>query len=241
MSRIARIVLKDLPYHVTQRGNGRQQVFFEDRDYRLYLDLLRTHCVQAGLLIWAYCLMPNHIHLIAVPQRLTALAQALGRTNAGFARYYNLTKGSCGHVWQARYYSTPMDTAHLWRAMAYIERNPVRAQLVTQADHYAWSSARLRCRAAQNAEYSPELLDLACWRAEYDWPRWSEVLRTSVDEEAFGRRLQEASRRGRPLGDDPFVDDLESRSGRQLRARPVGRPKRSGPPAENQWSLGHCA
>jgi len=82
MSRIARIILEGVPYHVTQRGNGRQQVFSEDRDYRLYLDLLRDSCQKERLPIWAYCLMPNHVHLIAVPERDTAMAQAMGRTNA---------------------------------------------------------------------------------------------------------------------------------------------------------------
>ena len=82
MSRIARIILEGVPYHVTQRGNGRQQVFSEDRDYRLYLDLLRDSCQKERLPIWAYCLMPSHVHLIAVPERDTAMAQAMGRTNA---------------------------------------------------------------------------------------------------------------------------------------------------------------
>ncbi len=126
MSRIARIILEGVPYHITQRGNGRQQVFFEDRDYILYLDLLRNNCTEERLSIWAYCLMPNHIHLITMPERAAAMAQAMGRTNADFARYYNLRKRSRGHVWQARYHSTPLDASHLWRAMAYVERNPVR-------------------------------------------------------------------------------------------------------------------
>jgi putative transposase len=92
--------------------------------------------------------MPNHIHLIVVPRRGTSMAQVMGRTNADFARYYNLKKRARGHVWQARYFSTPLDPPHLWQAMAYIERNPVRAHLVAQAEEYAWSSARLRLAGA---------------------------------------------------------------------------------------------
>jgi putative transposase len=134
MSRIARIVLEDVPYHITQRGNGRQQVFFEDRDYQLYLDLVGRSCQEAGLRIWAYCLMPNHMHLIAVPERETAMAQAMSRSNADYARYYNLRQRTCGHVWQARYFSTPLENAHLWQAMAYVERNPVRARMVARAE-----------------------------------------------------------------------------------------------------------
>ena len=224
MSRIARIVLPDVPYHITQRGNARQQVFFHDRDYTLYLDLLRQFHADAHLRILAYCLMPNHIHLIAIPERPNAMADALRATHANYARHYNLEKRSCGHVWQARYFSTPMDTTHLWRAMAYVERNPVRAGLVQYAEHFSWSSARLRLTSDPAA--SASFIDLAYWRAEYSRDRWKQALQTSVDEEAFGQRLQEASRHGRPLGNDEFVRQLERRSGRTLRPSPVGRPKK---------------
>jgi putative transposase len=234
MSRIARIVLEGVPYHVTQRGNGRQQVFFEERDYSLYLDLLDTYCQDARLRIWAYCLMPNHVHLIVFPERSTAMAQALGRTHANFARYYNLRKRECGHVWQARYFSTPLEAAHLWRAMAYVERNPVRAGLVGYAEEYAWGSARLRGGYVQNRG----LLDLAPWQVEYDWARWREVLKTNIDEEAFGRRLQEASRRGRPFGGERFAEELEAHCGRKLLALPVGRPKKKASVGGDELSLG---
>ena len=99
MSRIARIVLPGIPYHVTQRGNGRQRVFFTETDYVLYLDLLREHAAEAGLVLWAYCLMPNHIHLVAVPTKAEALAQALGRTHANFARKKNRASGM---LWRLR-------------------------------------------------------------------------------------------------------------------------------------------
>ena len=234
MPRIARIILESVPYHITQRGNGRQQVFFEDRDYTLYLDLLRDNCQRERLPIWAYCLMPNHIHLIVVPEHQAAMAQAIGRTAAAFACYYNLRMRSCGHVWQARYHSTPLDESHLWRAMAYVERNPVRAQLAACAEEYEWSSARLRL-----AGTAADLVDLTPWLANYDWPRWQEALRSSVDEEAFGQRLREASRRGRPLGDEQFVENLERRCGRRLRARPVGRPKKASDEQGDRLSLGY--
>jgi putative transposase len=234
MSRIARIVLEGVAYHVTQRGNARQQVFFEDRDYLLYQDLLRTSCAAAGLRIWAYCLMPNHVHLVAIPERAHVLAKAMGRAHADYARYYNLRNRTCGHVWQARYYSAPLDEAHLWQALAYVERNPVRARLVERAEAWAWSSA-----GARQSGDSGGMLELAAWQEKYDWPRWTAVLETSVEEEAFGQRLQEASRRGRPLGADEFVDQLESRSGRRLRAKPVGRPKQLKATEGVQMALGY--
>ena len=102
MSRIARVVVEGVPYHVTQRGNGRRQVFFCDEDYKLYLDLIRLNAARYPLQIWAYCLMPNHVHFVAVPKHPAALAKTFGRTHADYARYSNLRRRSCGHVWQAR-------------------------------------------------------------------------------------------------------------------------------------------
>src|SRR5690348_4676764 len=99
MSRIARIALEGIPYHITRRGNARQQVFFEDRDYQFYLDLLRSRSQAAGLRLLGYCLMPNHVHLIVVPERVDSMAVALGRTHADFARYFNFRARACGHVW----------------------------------------------------------------------------------------------------------------------------------------------
>ena len=104
MSRIARIVLEDIPYHITQRGNARQQVFFDRQDYDFYLDLLRHYAEDAQLRLLGFCLMPNHVHLIAVPDRSTSMASALGRTHADFARHFNFRHRACGHVWQARYF-----------------------------------------------------------------------------------------------------------------------------------------
>lgn len=116
----------------------------------------------------------------------------------------------------------PLDGSHLWRAMAYVERNPVRARLVESAEQYQWSSA-----AAHLADADPgAMLDLSVWRREYSAERWARVLESSVEEEAFGLRMQEATLRGRPLGASDFVNELESQAGRRLRPLPVGRPKR---------------
>ena len=233
MSRIARIVLENLPYHITQRGNGRQLVFFDAPDYRLYLDLLRTYAGDAGLRVWAFCLMPNHVHLIGVPERADAMASALGRTHADFARHFNLKNRSCGHMWQARFFSCPLGPTHLWRAMAYVERNPVRAGMVEHAAQYEWSSARAHLGLAK----ADGFLELAACHTEYTQSQWNEVLDAGTEEEAFRRRLQEASRRGRPLGSDEFVRKLESRAGRELRPLPAGRPRKARAKGDGQLVL----
>ncbi len=145
MPRVARFVAEGLPHHVTQRGNGRQQVFRCPEDYALYEDLLQRYAKRSGLALWAYCLMPNHIHLICVPEHERSLATALGRTHADFAKHFNIVGRSCGHVWQARFFSCPLDGPHTWQAMAYTERNPVRAGLVAEAADYHRSNDGVQC------------------------------------------------------------------------------------------------
>ena len=119
MPRIARVVAEGVAHHVTQRGNGCQQVFRSPADFALYKDLLMRYAERSGLVLWAYCLMPNHIHLVCVPMGKESLPSALGRTHADYAKHFNIARRTCGHVWQARYFSCPMDRWHCWRAMAY--------------------------------------------------------------------------------------------------------------------------
>ena len=215
--------MEDVAFHVTQRGNGRQQVFHGEQDYELYLDLLQRCAADADFGILGYCLMPNHVHFVGVPRRASSMAEAFGRTHCDYARYFNLSRRSCGHVWQARYFSSALDDGHLWNAIAYIERNPVRARMVEVAEGFRWSSAAERLGDVAAAR--PGFLDAVASRERFSAEQWRQVLATSLDEEAFGRRLREASRRGRPLGDEEFMEELEKRAGRRLRAKAVGRPK----------------
>jgi putative transposase len=190
------------------------------------LDLLHKYATTYELPLWAYCLMPNHVHFVAVPRREDSMARALGRTNADYARYFNVKRASCGHVWQARFFSCPLDGSHLWRAVAYVERNPVRAGLSPVAEAYRWSSAAARIKG-----YSP-LLDLRVWWADYTGAQWLEVLKTTVAEEAFGRRLAEATVRGRPMGAAAFTQELEDLTGRRIEPSKPGRPRKLAAGAE---------
>ncbi|MGA2149323.1 MAG: transposase, partial [Bryobacteraceae bacterium] len=113
-----------VPHHVTQRGNGRQDVFFTERDREAYLDALFDYAARYGMRVWGYCLMRNHVHLVVVPEAERSLAQVFGRTHSDYARYANVARRSCGHLWQARFYSCALDQAHVWAALAYVERNP---------------------------------------------------------------------------------------------------------------------
>ncbi len=130
-----------MPHHVTQRGNRRQQTFFNDGDYRQYLDLMQHWCLQHQVAIWAYCLMPNHVHLILVPPSEESLCRAVGEAHRRYTRHINFREGWRGHLWQGRFASFVMDEPYLLAAARYVERNPVRARLVSQAADWPWSSA----------------------------------------------------------------------------------------------------
>jgi len=236
MSRIARAVLEGIPHHVTQRGNGRQVVFDTLQSRQLYLNLLRIYSERFGLRISAYCLMPNHVHVVAVPAKADSLARALGRTHADYARYLNVCRTSCGHVWQARYFSCPLGDQHHWNAMAYVERNPVRAGLCAAAANYSWSSAQAHVYGRDEDGF----LDLDAWRQRYDGSSWKRILDLPSEDEAFRQRLQEATLRGRPFCEPDTLDKFEKSLGRRLRPQPSGRPRKGRDTTVDQvgWGVG---
>ena len=223
MARSPRAVLVDTPHHVTQRGNGRQAVFFSDEDRKVYLDAFFEYASRYSLRVWGYCLMSNHVHFVVVPEREQSLARVFGRTHSDYGRYANLVRRSCGHFWQSRFYSCALDARHAWEALAYVERNPVRAALVEKAEQYPWSSAAAHCRE----EDSDGLLDFENWRRRFTGERWREVLDIGLRDAALEERIREATRRGNPLGSDEFVDRASRSLGRDVRPRSPGRPPKT--------------
>ena len=141
MARLARVVVPGVPHHVTQRGNRRQQTFFQEEDYAAYLALLGEWCGRCEVQVWAYCLMPNHVHLIVVPQSEDGLRRGLGEARRRYTRRVNFREGWRGHLWQGRFASFAMDDRYLLRAARYVELNPVRARLCRVPWRWRWSSA----------------------------------------------------------------------------------------------------
>ena len=222
MSRNARVVIPGCPHHVVQRGNNRQDVFFVDADREYYLELLQEQSERFGLRVEAYCLMTNHVHLVATPRKEDSLAKAVGRTNLYYTRFVNRLHGRCGHLWQDRFFSCPLDEEYFWSAVAYVERNPVRAKLVRAPWRWPWSSAAAHVEGRDVTG----LLDLSAWRKRL--PRgadWAEAIRRPQDEQIVAR-LRTWSHRGCPLGSDGFVSKLEVMLNRRLRPCPRGRPKK---------------
>jgi putative transposase len=103
MARLARVVIPGYPHHVTQRGNGGARTFFSDDDYALYRDMLAASCRAAGVKIWAWCLMPNHVHLILVPSDTDGLRRALAPVHRCYAGVIHARRKRTGHFWQGRW------------------------------------------------------------------------------------------------------------------------------------------
>jgi putative transposase len=141
MARLARVVVPGIPHHLTQRGNRRQATFFSDDDYHLYRTLMAEWCARCGVAVWAYCLMPNHTHLIVVPDSETGLRHAIGEAHRRYTRHVNVRQGWRGHLWRGRFASFPVDESYLFVAARYVELNPVKAGLVATPEAHPWSSA----------------------------------------------------------------------------------------------------
>ena len=228
MSRVARIVVPGFPHHVTQRGNRRTDVFEEDGDREAYLRFIKQYADRHGLAIWAYCLMPNHIHLVAVPEREESLGLALRDAHGVYAMYFNSRTRLSGHVWQGRFHSCPLDESHLWAAVRYIERNPVRAGFVERAEVYPWSSAAAHCGLREDALLAK---DFPPQGVIEDWPDW---LGQEDDIEAEDR-IRRQTHTGRPCGSTAFMDQLESLLHRTVRPQRRGpKPKTKEVPKTNE-------
>ena len=178
MARQARIVLPGVAHHITQRGNNRQDVFFVEDDRRVYLSYLKESAERYGLAVSAYCLMTNHIHLVATPEAEDSLSKTLGRTHLMYTQYVHRLHGRLGHFWQNRFYSCPMDAAHAHHAAAYVELNPVRAGMVADAWTYAWSSAAAHCGKGGDPS---GMLTLGAWFEQMTVSEWQATLKTIAE------------------------------------------------------------
>lgn len=213
MPRLARIVLENIPHHIIQRGNRSQQVFFSDKDKYTYLKLLRENANKAHITFLAYCLMDNHVHLIAIPQQTSSLAQGIGETHRNYSRMVNQREGWTGYLWQGRFLSYPLDQCHLYAAIRYVERNPVEAGLVSNPADYIWSSAAAHIHGKEDLllRNHTDYLNISNWDEYLDSP--------SKEETA---NIEAHIKTGRPMGDKKFITSAEQKTGRKLHKRKPG-------------------
>ncbi|HSB15041.1 MAG TPA: transposase [Bryobacteraceae bacterium] len=233
MARFARLVVPGFPHHITQRGNHRQDVFFSDNDRRMYLAILRDHVHRQNVRILAWCLMTNHVHIVAVPSRDDSFALAFGRTHNEYARWLHVRQRRVGHLWQNRFHSCPLEGRHLWEAVRYTELNPVRAGVVCAARDWRWSSAQAHLGGGD--EWN--LVDLIPWRERWTSETWRQALEAASGDSAFAVRLREATQTGRPCGESEFTKMLEAETGRSLKPQKRG-PKPKTTVESGQMSFG---
>ena len=229
MSRLPRIVIPQVAHHVTQRGNRRQRVFFEDSDYALYLDLMAQACRDNGVEVWSYCLMPNHVHLVMVPSDRNGLSRAVGETHRRYSGYINARLRVIGHLFQGRFGCVAMDEAHLIAAVRYIALNPLKASLVTQATAWQWSSAAALAAGRNDVlvNVEPVLKRIGDFMVFMGQPEDSDR----------SKALERGLTIGRPLMDTSALAEVERQLGVSVVPRKRGpRPAKRGDSA-NQESL----
>ena len=236
MPRHRRVVIPGCPHHVMQRGNNRRDVFYSDLDRKVYLALLKEYCVQYDIEVLGYCLLTNHIHALVIPATSNGLAKAFGKTHSDYARWLHVRRRECGHLWQNRFYSCPIENQYLWAVLAYIERNPVRAGIVARCEEWPWSSALTHVQQSEGTEW----LELRSWAETWTPAQWQFALASSLNEAELRARLEEATCAGRPLGGTAFVEDCEQRSGLRLRPQKPG-PKAKAQAPMQQHADRHCA
>lgn len=223
MARLARIVIPGIPHHVTQRGNRRERTFFEDADYKRYRTMLGDAAKRAGAEVWAYCLMPNHVHLIVVPSGEDGLRRTFADAHRRYTGMINARHEWTGHLWQGRFGAVAMDEAHLLAAVRYVALNPVGAGLVRRARDWPWSSVGAHLSGQDDA-----LVTVAPLLERYG--DFEEILDRQAEEEASTwAALRKSETTGRPVGRSEWLLELEGRSGRKLMPAKPGRKPRSRP------------
>ena len=215
MARMARLVVPHFPHHVTQRGNRRQKTFFCEEDYRYYIELLSEYAKISRTAIWAYCLMPNHVHLVMVPAEEDGLQATLGEAHRRYTRFINFRERWRGHLWQERFHSFLMDEHYLLSTVRYVERNPVVARLCDNPEDWQWSSARAHLTGHDDklVQVQPMLDRIDNWR----------IYLSDAGKQHHQELIKRHTRTGRPLGGKEFVRKLKTLTGKELAHKKPGR------------------
>ncbi|HSU43770.1 MAG TPA: transposase [Casimicrobiaceae bacterium] len=225
MSRRPRFLLTDLPLHVVQRGNDRRACFFEADDYAIYLEALAAACSRYRVLVHAYVLMTNHVHLLVTPLLVGAVSRVMQSVGARYVRHVNRSSSRSGTLWEGRYHACLVASdEHVLAACRYIDRNPVRAGLVPHVSDYRWSSYRALAGSRADALVTPHaVLDqLGTPRADA-YARWC----ANDERDSDVRGLREATARELAFGSDAFKQDIQSAALRATFVKAPGFARRS--------------
>ncbi|MBN1006601.1 transposase [Amphritea pacifica] len=223
MPRLGRLVLPGYPHHIVQRGHNKQVVFAEDRDYQYYLNTLAEFKDEFQVVVHAYCLMTNHVHLLLEPETASGLGELMKRLAGRQTRYFNKQEGRRGTLWEGRYKSSVVDAENYFFAcLRYIELNPVRAGMVKSPVDYGWSSYAAHYNGAETDRYTDNSKMKGFKGVEYE----SYICgRVDQDETVL---LRESVNRNQLTGNSRFIDEIEAITGRRYERRGQGRPARVG-------------
>jgi putative transposase len=218
MPRIARGLSDGSIFHVINRGNGKNDVFHKEGDYYAFLSVIKEARQFFLVDILAYCLMPNHFHLLLQPQQAAGLSKMMQWLMTCHVRRYHQHYGTCGHVWQGRYKSFLIqEDEHLVTVARYVEGNPVRALLVDSARQWPWSSHVARVTGTDDLITT----DLPVGLPE-NWGQFVDTPMTSSEIE----KVRKSVNRQAPYGKELWVDDMSANFGLASTLRPRGRPKK---------------
>jgi REP-associated tyrosine transposase len=218
MPRPRRVFFPDVPHHLTQRGNHRGRTFISPGDHEAYLRLLSDNARKYSVEVVAYCLMPNHVHLVAIPSTASGIQEVLKAVHGQYAQRINRMLSLKGHLWQGRYFSSPLDSNYFRNAVRYVELNPVRARLAVKAEEYEWSSAAAHCGLRPDVIVDTRPRSIVFADVD-DWAQW---LAAGLPDECL-EAVRSRSSRNLPCGSEDFIDELERVAGCALRHRNAGR------------------
>jgi len=223
MPRVARASVGGICYHVINRGNDRRDVFLKDGDYQAFLKAMGHACIEIPMPVLAYCLMPNHFHMVLLPKADGDLSRWMHWVQNTHVRRYHQDYHRSGRIWQGRFKAFPIESdEHLLTVLRYAECNPVRANLVQRAEEWLWSSARFWTAAGKASADRPSFLESGPVKRPRDWLSWVNRAATAGELESVRRSVL----RGVPFGSPNWTARMAAELGLESTLRPPGRPRK---------------
>jgi putative transposase len=217
---IVRIVGPGYPHPIVQRGNNKEQAFLDREDYEKYLGFLERYSKEKETSILAYCLMPNHVHLLAKPSHDYCLAKIMQGITLCYTQYFNRKRGRSGRLWECRYHSTVVDgDRYLWAVSKYIENNPVRARIVKKPEDYPYSIAKAHILGRKDSLLKEALTD------KNELREYRKFMKAEEDGQVL-EDIRRQTRLGRPLGEEEFLQALSRKLNYDMVFRTKGRPRK---------------
>ena len=228
MARLPRFILPGHPQHVIQRGNNREPIFYQDEDYRFYLEKLTAACEKHDCKLHAYVLMTNHVHLLITPNSENGIGKVMQMIGRYYVQYFNHTYNRTGTLWEGRYKATLIDSEqYLFCCMRYIELNPVRAGMADHPRNYPWSSYHCNALGVEDAALSPQLL----YRGLGKTVKERQVAYRALFKQPIGEgtleTIREATNKSWVIGSDYFREKIEKQLNRQISPKPRGGDRKS--------------